>query len=281
MAITTSLISASAISADAATAVTIHKIKGKTIKKSAKTTIKPRVTSSSRTKITAKTITVKKGGRTLVSNKTSARIKPGNYRVTTKVTFKTWKTVSKTRQVKSLWYDRGSMVSSSCTISATSGDSLTPRVHVGCRATDFTSTAYSSDLPVQDNGDGTWTVMFADWSTQVLAAAGLEGLRNQTVRGQVIVGSDVYQLSTERYQQRQYSKTQHTSKSQSLKIKAKKVKKAKKPNPDHACTLTASGTCIQGGQFCPKAKYGESGWDANGRRYVCTGDSSHPHWMKP
>lgn len=49
----------------------------------------------------------------------------------------------------------------------------------------------------------------------------------------------------------------------------------------HACTRTSSGTCIQGGQFCPQASYGRSGWDAQGRRYVCKGDHTHPHWMRP
>ena len=47
------------------------------------------------------------------------------------------------------------------------------------------------------------------------------------------------------------------------------------------CTTTSSGKCIRGGQFCPQAKYGKSGWDAKGRRYVCKGNRSHPHWMKP
>jgi hypothetical protein len=49
----------------------------------------------------------------------------------------------------------------------------------------------------------------------------------------------------------------------------------------HRCTHTSSGTCIRGGQFCPKAKYGQSGWDAYNRRYVCKGNHTHPHWMKP
>jgi hypothetical protein len=49
----------------------------------------------------------------------------------------------------------------------------------------------------------------------------------------------------------------------------------------HACTRTSSGHCIRGGQFCPQSKYNHSGWDARGRRYVCKGDHTHPHWMKP
>jgi hypothetical protein len=48
-----------------------------------------------------------------------------------------------------------------------------------------------------------------------------------------------------------------------------------------ACTRTSSGSCIRGGQFCPQASYGRSGWDAQGRRYVCKGNRTHPHWMRP
>ena len=49
----------------------------------------------------------------------------------------------------------------------------------------------------------------------------------------------------------------------------------------HPCTRTSSGTCIRGGEFCPQASYGHSGWDAHGRRYVCKGNHTHPHWMLP
>lgn len=49
----------------------------------------------------------------------------------------------------------------------------------------------------------------------------------------------------------------------------------------HACTQTSSGSCIRGGEFCPQASYGQSGWDAAGTRYVCTGDHTHPHWERP
>ena len=49
----------------------------------------------------------------------------------------------------------------------------------------------------------------------------------------------------------------------------------------HKCTRTSSGSCILGGEFCPRADYGHSGWDAKGRRYVCKGNRTHPHWEKP
>lgn len=48
--------------------------------------------------------------------------------------------------------------------------------------------------------------------------------------------------------------------------------------PPQSCTTTSSGTCIQGGEFCRQDEYGTYGYDANGTRYTCTGDPTHPHW---
>jgi len=47
--------------------------------------------------------------------------------------------------------------------------------------------------------------------------------------------------------------------------------------PTVSCTHTSSGSCIQGGQFCPTADEGSYGYDANGRRYLCEGR----HWRVP
>ena len=46
------------------------------------------------------------------------------------------------------------------------------------------------------------------------------------------------------------------------------------------CTTTSSGSCIRGGEFCPRSMYNRAGYDAYGRRYVCKGNRTHPHWMK-
>lgn len=53
------------------------------------------------------------------------------------------------------------------------------------------------------------------------------------------------------------------------------------PPQTQACTTTASGNCIQGGEFCRQDEYGTYGYDANGRKYLCTGDAVHPHWETP
>lgn len=52
------------------------------------------------------------------------------------------------------------------------------------------------------------------------------------------------------------------------------------PAPANQCTTTSSGSCIQGGEFCKQVLYGQTGTDAEGRRYTCTGDHIHPHWEK-
>lgn len=46
----------------------------------------------------------------------------------------------------------------------------------------------------------------------------------------------------------------------------------------HACTRTSSGSCIRGGEFCPTADYGQTGYDANGDPLTCEGDTTHPRW---
>ena len=51
--------------------------------------------------------------------------------------------------------------------------------------------------------------------------------------------------------------------------------------PLHACTKTSTGKCIKAGEFCPKADYGQTGYDGNGQRLKCTGNRSHPHWESP
>lgn len=49
----------------------------------------------------------------------------------------------------------------------------------------------------------------------------------------------------------------------------------------HACTRTSSGSCIRGGEFCKQSQYGQRGYDAKGRVYVCKGSHTHPHWEIP
>lgn len=270
------LVGGAAVPAEAASAVTIKRIAGKTIKKNAKTTIRPNVAHSSNVKVLGKTITVKKGKKTIARKKASARVKPGTYKVTTRVDYKTFKTVTKRRTISEFAYGAGETVDGSCSIARVPTTSL-PYSDLGltCVGRSEPLSAFNATALALDGGDGTWMVLFNDGSSTMLPASTTQALVGQRVHGQVTAANSVYRVVTQQYRAREYSKKLHRSKTQTLKIKAKKVKKK------HACTRTASGTCIQGGQFCPQKKYGQSGWDANGRRYVCKGDRTHPHWYKP
>jgi hypothetical protein len=79
--------------------VTIKKITTKTAPYGKKATVKPGVTTSGRVSVSSKTVTVKKSGKTVAKNKKSVKLRPGTYRVTSKVKFRTYTTRSTTRTV--------------------------------------------------------------------------------------------------------------------------------------------------------------------------------------
>ncbi|MDO5744304.1 MAG: hypothetical protein Q4P23_07525 [Micrococcaceae bacterium] len=92
--------SISVVAAKKAPAPTIKKIPNKSVKGSAKATIKPLVKAAKGTKITSKLLTVKKGKKTLAKNKASVSLKAGTYKVTTTVKYKIGKkkrTISKSQ----------------------------------------------------------------------------------------------------------------------------------------------------------------------------------------
>lgn len=76
------------MAAKKAPAVTINKIANKSVKGSAKATIRPSVKAAKGVKVTSKVLTVKQGKKTLAKNKTSVKLKAGKYKVTTKVNYK-------------------------------------------------------------------------------------------------------------------------------------------------------------------------------------------------
>ncbi|GAA1990722.1 hypothetical protein GCM10009718_30550 [Isoptericola halotolerans] len=77
--------------------VTIKKIGTRTAPYGGKAKIKPRVSKSGQVKVTSKTLTVKKAGKTVAKNKKTVSLKPGTYRVVTKAKYKRY-TVKTTAQ---------------------------------------------------------------------------------------------------------------------------------------------------------------------------------------
>lgn len=82
----------SAVPAEAASnKVTIKPIASKTVPYKKSTTIKPRVTTSGKVKVSSKTLTVKKGRKTLAKKNKSVKLKAGKYQVTQTVKYRTYK----------------------------------------------------------------------------------------------------------------------------------------------------------------------------------------------
>lgn len=86
--------------AAADTRLTIARIPTVTAPYGKKATIKPKVTRTGQVKLLSKSLTVKQGKRTVVRDKTSAKLKPGTYRVTTKLKYRTYKLARSTKTVK-------------------------------------------------------------------------------------------------------------------------------------------------------------------------------------
>ncbi|WP_418276204.1 hypothetical protein ACNHYB_15260 [Isoptericola jiangsuensis] len=75
--------------------VTITKIATRKAPYGKKATVKPHVTTSGPVSVSSKTVTVKKSGKTVAKNRKSVKLRPGTYRVTSKVKYKTSTTTTK------------------------------------------------------------------------------------------------------------------------------------------------------------------------------------------
>lgn len=93
-------VAAPAPAAAASGSVTISKIKGKKAPYNRTVTIKPQVRKSGKVVIAKKTLTVKRGSKTVAKNKTSVKLKAGTYRVTQKVTYRTFTNKVTSRKVE-------------------------------------------------------------------------------------------------------------------------------------------------------------------------------------
>ena len=117
----------------------------------------------------------------------------------------------------------------------------------------------------------------AEASSPVVESAPRPGANQQTVRDK--------QRQREQHRMKALAaKAERVARRQAERAQRVQVEPSPPQEVEHAtraCTQTSSGTCIHGGQFCPQASYGQRGWDAAERRYVCTGNEAHPHWETP
>lgn len=139
------------------TKVTIKKIASKRAPYKGKTTIKPRVTASGKVSVKSKTLTVKHGKKTVAKKKKSVKLKAGTYKVTTKVTYKTYKlkTTTKTVTKKKVGVAFGTDVTVTCNASTVRFDDGYGDLVATCTSSRFDG-ARKESMTLVDMGDGTY-----------------------------------------------------------------------------------------------------------------------------
>lgn len=120
-AVPTSAVSSAASKAAAPkSGVTFGKVTDKSAPAKGKVTVKPNVKKSGKVSVSASTLTVTKGGKTVAKNKTSVKLGVGTYKVTQKVTYRTYTTKTTTTKVKKrvVGVAAGTEVEVTCTASS-------------------------------------------------------------------------------------------------------------------------------------------------------------------
>lgn len=151
--------SAPASAAAAKPTVTIGKIANKTVTKGKTTTVKPVVKTKGNVKVSSKTVTVTKAGKSLAKNKKSAKLGAGKYKVTTTVKYKTWTTKSTTKKVKvPLTEGMAPMMCKTSSVEKiTQVDMLTHAADVACTDPKTKGTVkFSNVLFGYDEDEGAW-----------------------------------------------------------------------------------------------------------------------------
>jgi len=113
-------------------------------------TVKPTDHQTGNVVVSKRTITVKKGRRTIVKNRAYAKLKPGKYKTTTRITYRTYtvSTEKRTETVKKLSvgpdsscsFSAGCFIDVSCTVTGADGGAQTFTASCISFANDFTGT---------------------------------------------------------------------------------------------------------------------------------------------
>jgi hypothetical protein len=256
------LVAGAGASAEAAMTptVTINTIKGRTAPYKQSVEVKPSVTTKGNVAVSASTLTIKKGSKTVASNKKSAKLSAGTYRVTTRVTYRTWTLVTKTRttDVTTVVLPAFTVVPAHCVV-----QTAVEQPEGGYALTlDCTSTAFDGTQTVtgQASGDAVagWSLAAAN-STDVPVTVAGEALVGLTFDSQIFFPADLTETTsvTTPYQERVYSSTKVKTKSQSLVIKLGARPSRTAPVSEYNCPSWApiKGNAQSGIYHLPKQRF--------------------------
>ncbi|RNL64161.1 hypothetical protein EFK50_06405 [Nocardioides marmoriginsengisoli] len=196
--------------------------------KTARVTV-PRVTTRGKVLVTSKRFTIKKNGRVVRRNATSAALRPGKYSVTTTAKYRAYRNVV-TREVRNgdvLRAKAGTKVNASCVIDGLSDpfDESTPfLVNLDCQSADQVTDHFYLPTTVTDLGDQNYQVHDAwDGSTyQTVFAMDRSQLVGEQVSLPAAVPDDLYgpgQIVVNTTRKVAYGKTRSASRTQKLLIR--------------------------------------------------------------
>ncbi|WP_375474370.1 hypothetical protein [uncultured Jatrophihabitans sp.] len=242
----------------------------RTVHNGKKTTVRPsvHVKAGQHRQVHSYKIAAYTGGHRVAYGKT-VRLRPGTYRLRVNVSYRNWHWVAKTRTVRTFHPGDGGLAPDDTLCTVTAVDSNSEVTTADCTASEYPGqTTHSSQT---------------DGSASFCPDEQAPYTEGETLHGNLCASGfhAYYTYSTQHYRAKAYTRYRRLSSPRRTLIVKNKVTHKPKPTPvHHSCTVTSSGTCIQGGEFCPVASEGHTGYDANGTAYVCTDSDhdGHPHW---
>lgn len=195
-----------------------------------KATVKPKVKKSGKVKVLSKTLTVKQRGKTVAKNRKSAKLKPGTYRVTTKVKYRSYKVVKTTKTVRKRVVSVPAWDETyvSCTARNVVAGYATAEFDAVCTGRDYDGTLTLVDVFVVGS-DGDYTG-FADDATLSFTSLPDEGA---TFTAWLEPADDLYQVRQikETTSRKVWSKTKTKTRTQSLTVKAAQRRAGRRRTP--------------------------------------------------
>lgn len=248
----TSLMLASSAEAAAGT-ISVKSVPGQTAKYHRSVTVKPKISTRGNVVVVSKTFTIKKGKKTVVKNKTSAKLKAGSYKVKTTARYKSYVVKSSIKTTKTLVATAGTMLQARCIVSNPSDpngtESYFDLLCTGNFDGSFTQTGYGY-LPDSSNylwslGDG-----HIDGGPTAMSLVG------KTFSGVVQTPVALFRSVSTTRDYRSYSAVKTKTKSQTLKIRQGKKPASTSPNGWNCPSWAPiKGNASSGIYHVPSARY--------------------------
>jgi hypothetical protein len=217
-------------SASASDSVTVKKIPGKTARYKHKATIRPKVTHHGHIANLSKTVTVKKGKKTVGKNRKLIALKAGTYSVKTTARYRTYKWVDKPTTKNVLAYEDGDTVPVTCVVQDVTDPSNTSSAYTSSCVGNFTgSIAESGTAQLTDMSTYRWALA-GDEASSIVAGTTADTLLKSRYDTSVVTDKDLYRSEAGTTREKSFSGTKVKTRGQKLRIKQGKKPGSTEPD---------------------------------------------------